>query len=126
MIIAGFIATVFILHVTWYDSLIGVIAGGGVLYIVAVVFFKLTGKEGMGGGDVRLLAMIGAWMGWRPLLFILLISSFSGTIIGGGSLLLTRKELKTTIPYGPFLALGALIYLFFGREFTTWYYGLIY
>lgn len=70
----------------------------------------------MGGGDIKLLAMIGAWLGWRSLPFIILISSFSGTILGGGTLLLARRKLSETIPFGPFLVLGTLLYLFFERE----------
>jgi leader peptidase (prepilin peptidase)/N-methyltransferase len=113
-------------HITWLDSLIGIIGGGGALYLIAFGFEKLTGKEGMGGGDIKLLAMIGAWMGWKAIPFIVLISSLIGTIIGGGSLLLSRQGLRTRIPFGPFLAIGTLIYLFFGRELVYWYLGLIY
>lgn len=124
-IILGLIIAFLMPHITWYDSLIGMIGGGGILYLVAVIFEWLIKKEGMGGGDIKLLAMIGAWMGWRPLPFIILISSLIGTIIGGGSLLFTRQGLRTRIPFGPFLALGALIYLFFGRELVAWYFRLI-
>ncbi|MBW2610602.1 MAG: prepilin peptidase, partial [Deltaproteobacteria bacterium] len=99
--------------------------GGGALYLVAVVFERLTGKEGMGGGDVKLLAMIGAWMGWRALPFIILVSSLSGVVIGSSSLLLARRGLRARIPFGPFLALGALVYLFFGREIISWYFRLL-
>ena len=78
----------------------------------------------MGGGDVKLMAMIGAWMGWRELPFILLISSLSGILIGGISLLATRRGMRTKIPFGPFLALGALVYFFFGHELVSWFYRL--
>jgi leader peptidase (prepilin peptidase)/N-methyltransferase len=109
---------------SWLDSFIGIVGGGGFLFAVAVLFERLTRKEGMGGGDVKLLAMIGAWMGWRALPFIILISSFAGTVIGGGSLLVSGRSYRTKIPFGPFLALAALIYLFFGTEFVSWYYQL--
>ena len=108
----------------WLDSLIGIVGGGGFLFVVAILFERLTRKEGMGGGDVKLLAMMGAWMGWRALPFIILISSFAGTVIGGGSLLISGRSYRTKIPFGPFLALAALIYLFFGTEFVSWYYQL--
>jgi len=108
----------------WLDSLIGMVGGGGFLFVVAILFERLTHKEGMGGGDVKLLAMMGAWMGWRALPFIILISSFAGTVIGGGSLLISGRSYRTKIPFGPFLALAALIYLFFGTEFVSWYYQL--
>lgn len=125
-ILIGLSASVILGHISWTESLIGIIGGGGSLYLVAVCFEKLTGKEGMGGGDIKLLAMIGAWMGWRPLPFIILISSMSGAIIGGGSLLLSRRGLRTRIPYGPFLAIGAMVYLFFGRVLVLWYFRLLY
>ncbi|MBN1849932.1 MAG: prepilin peptidase [Deltaproteobacteria bacterium] len=112
-------------HVGWLDSIIGILAGGGGLYLVAVLFEKLTGKEGMGGGDVKLLGMIGAWMGWKALPFVILFSSLLGTIVGGGALLIYRRGLQTRIPFGPFLALGALAYLFFGDELLAWYYGIL-
>ena len=123
-IIIGLAVSFVFIHMGWMDSMIGIIAGGGSLYIVAFVFERLTGKEGMGGGDVKLLAMIGAWMGWRGLLFIILLSSLTGTVIGSISLLAARKGLKAKIPFGPFLSLGALIYLFWGQELKFWYYNL--
>ncbi|MEJ2724174.1 MAG: prepilin peptidase [Deltaproteobacteria bacterium] len=110
--------------VSWLESLIGILAGGGFLYLVAVLFEWLTAREGMGGGDVKLLAMIGAWMGWTALPFIVLISSVTGTLIGGASLLMARKGVRTRIPFGPFLALGALIYFFFGSELVSWFYRI--
>jgi leader peptidase (prepilin peptidase)/N-methyltransferase len=110
-------------QVSWVDSLIGIVAGGGFLFLVAVVFERLTGKEGMGGGDVKLLAMLGAWMGWRSLPFVVLVSSLAGVFIGGGSLLLAGKGYRIRIPFGPFLSLGALVIFFFGPELTRWYFG---
>ncbi len=102
--------------VSFLESLLGVFLGGGALYLVGAAYQWLRGREGMGGGDIKLLAMIGAWLGWRSLPFIILISSFSGTILGGGTLLLARRKLSETIPFGPFLVLGTLLYLFFERE----------
>jgi len=104
------------------EALIGVVGGGGFLLLVGTVFEKLTGREGMGGGDVKLLAMIGAWMGWKALPFIILISSLTGAVIGGVSLVVTRQGVRSRIPFGPFLALGALVFLFFGDDITLWFY----
>jgi leader peptidase (prepilin peptidase)/N-methyltransferase len=84
----------------------------------------MTGREGMGGGDVKLLAMIGAWMGWKALPFIILLSSLTGAVIGGVSLVIARQGVRSRIPFGPFLALGALGFLFFGDEITLWFYRL--
>jgi leader peptidase (prepilin peptidase)/N-methyltransferase len=124
-IVCGFVLSLLLTHITWLDSLIGIFCGGGILFLIAVVFERLTGKEGMGGGDVKLLAMIGAWMGWRSLPFVILISSLVGALIGGGSLLLSGKGLRVRIPFGPFLAIAALVYLFYGQEITIWYYRLL-
>lgn len=106
---------------SWSDSLIGIVAGGGFLLVVALAFEKTTGRQGMGMGDVKLLAMIGAWMGWRALLFIVLVSSLAGSLIGGAVLLLSRQGMRTRIPFGPFLALGTLIFLFFGEDMVEWF-----
>ena len=109
---------------SWADSLIGLIAGGGALYLVATVYARITGREGLGGGDIKLLAMIGAWMGWQSLPLIVLMSSLSGAVIGSVFILLGGKGARTQIPFGPFLSLGALSYLFFGRQISLWYLGL--
>ncbi len=110
---------------SWLNSLIGMVAGGGVLFLVAVVYERLTGREGMGGGDIKLLAMIGAWMGWQSLHLVVLLSSFIGAVIGITFLLLSGKGLRFKIPFGPFLSLGALLVLFFGSEIMTWYLNLL-
>ncbi|MBW2285060.1 MAG: prepilin peptidase [Deltaproteobacteria bacterium] len=96
-------------EITWLDSLLGIVAGGGSLFLVAVAFEYLTGKEGMGGGDIKLLAMIGAWLGWQSLIPVVLMSSFSGALVGSVYLLLSGK-------------LGALLYLFFGVTITNTYF----
>jgi len=116
----------FVLYdLSWLDSLAGIIAGGGSLYLVAVFFKLLTGKEGMGGGDIKLLAMIGAWLGWKPLLPVVMIASITGTVVGATALLVAGKGLRVRIPFGPFLSVGALIYFFFGHQLKIWYLGLV-
>ena len=112
--------------ISWKDSLIGIIVGGGSLLLIGIVFEWLRGKEGMGMGDVKLLAMIGAWTGYLALPYIVLISALTGILIGGGSLLLSRRRLSEKIPYGPFLVLGTLVYLFLETELKhLWSYYLI-
>ncbi len=108
----------------WVDALIGSASGGGALYLVAAGYARITGREGLGGGDIKLLAMIGAWMGWKPLPLIVLMSSLSGAVIGSIFILVGGKGARTQIPFGPFLSLGAVAYLFFGREISIWYFGL--
>ena len=123
-ILTGWAVSFFFGNGFWFDSLIGSAAGGGALLLVAFVYEHLTGREGIGGGDIKLLAMIGAWMGWRALPLILLMSSLTGAVIGAVFLLLAGKGYRARIPFGPFLSLGAMLYLFWGPDFTRWYFGL--
>lgn len=111
--------------ISWLDSLIGIIAGGGSLFLVAFVYERITGREGMGGGDIKLLAMIGAWLGWRQLYLVVLISSLVGAIVGIAFLLMAGKGFRVRIPFGPFLSLGAMVCLFFGPELMNWYSQLL-
>lgn len=113
-------AAVFIMRIPAVDSFLGIMIGAGTLYFVAVYFEAITGREGMGGGDVNLLAMLGAFFGWKSLLFIILASSFTGALAGVGYILLKKKGRETPIPFGPFLCLGALGYLFAGEPFLRW------
>ncbi|WP_417915217.1 prepilin peptidase [Candidatus Electronema sp. JM] len=112
-IVIGFAGSFFNPLVTWQQAGLGVLIGGGILYAVAAGYVLLTGKEGMGGGDIKLLAMIGAFLGWQSLLYVVFASSLSGSVIGGLSLLLQKKDSQTRIPFGPFLSLAALSWLFF-------------
>jgi leader peptidase (prepilin peptidase)/N-methyltransferase len=110
----------------WTEPLLGILAGGGSLYLVALVYKLLTGVDGMGMGDVKLLAMIGAWCGWVGVLFIILVSSAAGTLAGLMTMAVYRKNLmKLALPYGPFLALGAILYVFYGPEIIGWYFGVM-
>jgi leader peptidase (prepilin peptidase) / N-methyltransferase len=120
----GFLLSFFLPNPSWVESLIGLLAGGGSLYLVAIAYEALTKREGMGGGDVKLLAMIGAWLGWKAVLFTLFFASLSGTLIGGGAMLLQKQGRQYAIPFGPFLAFGALAYLFFGPQLIDWYLSL--
>jgi len=103
------------------QSICGILVGGGFLFVVAIGYKWLTGRDGMGGGDIKLLAMVGAWLGWKAIPFILLSSSLIGALIGGGSLLINKKGLRYKIPFGPFLSLASIIYIFFGPELINWY-----
>jgi leader peptidase (prepilin peptidase)/N-methyltransferase len=123
-IVVGFGLSFLLPDPSWKESLIGLLAGGGSLYLVAVAYETLTKREGMGGGDVKLLAMIGAWLGWKAVLFTLFFGSLSGTLIGGGAMLLQKQGRHYAIPFGPFLAFGALAYLFFGPQLIDWYLNL--
>jgi leader peptidase (prepilin peptidase)/N-methyltransferase len=120
-IAAGFAGAFFTSQLTWQESGIGILAGGGLLYGVAMGYLLLTGREGMGGGDVKLLAMIGAFLGWQSLLFVVFASSLAGSIVGIFAMLKQGKGGRTRIPYGPFLALAAILFLFFQHDiFRLW------
>jgi len=105
------------------ESAIGIVLGGGILWAVAFGYEKLTGVEGMGFGDVKLLAMIGAFLGWRAVPLSLLIGSLSGSIIGITAMAILGKNRRWEIPFGPFLALGAILTLLFGNQLLRWYLG---
>jgi leader peptidase (prepilin peptidase)/N-methyltransferase len=117
----GFILSFLLPQIGWRDSLLGIVIGGGSLFAVAWGYHRLTGKEGMGGGDIKLLGMIGAFIGWQGVLFTIMASSFTGTVVGLVLMLQSRKGMKTAVPFGPFLAIGAILYLFFGPQWIAWY-----
>lgn len=96
------------------NSLFGIVFGGGVLLLIGVVYRKLRGREGMGMGDVKLLAMLGAFLGATSLLFIIITSSLIGSIVGLSIMFYKKEDMKAMIPFGPFLSLGAVLYLFIG------------
>lgn len=122
-IIIGFLCSFAIPWLSWTDSLFGILLGGGSLWLVAVLYEFLAKKEGMGGGDIKLLAMIGAFLGWKAILPIIFISSLIGSLVGIPLMLVKKADSKLAIPFGPFLALGALIYLFWGPQLIDWYLG---
>lgn len=107
--------------VTWQSSLIGLLVGGGVLYAVAFTYFLLRKIDGLGGGDIKLLAMIGAWLGWQSLPFVIFTSSLSGSIVGLIAMYYQRKGGQTRIPFGPFLSLSAIIYTFYSENIINFY-----
>jgi len=109
---------------TAIDSVAGILIGGGVLYLVALAYEKLRKQEGLGGGDVKLIAMMGAFFGWKAALLILLMASFLGSIVGLLVISILRKDLKYAIPFGPFLAAAGVLNLFAGARIISWYTGL--
>ncbi len=108
----------------WIDSFLGVLLGGGILWGIAEGYFRLTGREGMGGGDVKLLAMIGAFLGWRAIPVTLMVASLSGTALGLAMMLRRGEGRQMAIPFGPFLAAGAVVALFAGEPLMDWYLNL--
>ena len=111
--------------ITYKDALLGILVGGGSLFLVAWVYTILTKKEGMGGGDIKLLAMMGAIVGWQGVLFTIFVASLVGTLAGFAVMLQSRKGMKLAVPFGPFLSIGSITYIFFGTELVTWYLNLL-
>ena len=104
------------------SALIGVLVGGGFLLTLAWAYEAFTGVEGMGGGDIKLLAMIGAFLGWTSIPFTLFFASLTGSVIGLGFMIGKGVGRRFALPFAPFLCLGALVYLFFGSELMQFYF----
>lgn len=104
----------------WLDSVYGFLLGGGSLWAVAYIYYIWRKQDGMGGGDIKLLAWMGALLGWKAVPFVIISSSLVGSVVGV-LLALRSGSLKTAIPFGPYLGFGALAYIFAGQEITLWY-----
>ncbi|MBI3019544.1 MAG: prepilin peptidase [Deltaproteobacteria bacterium] len=113
-ILLGFLLSLHFLEIDYLESLIGILAGGGFLLFLAWIYFKFTRREGMGGGDIKLAAMIGAFLGYKSILLVLFLSSILGSFWGLFMVLLKKESLQAALPFGPFLAGAALITLFYG------------
>lgn len=109
----------------FYSAVAGVLVGGGFLWLVAYTYWVIRNEEGMGGGDIKLLAWLGAYLGWVSIPFIILVSSVLGSIVGL-ALIKKGEGLKAAIPFGPFLVAGALIYIFGGNQVALWYLQLFF
>ncbi|HEU4686461.1 MAG TPA: A24 family peptidase [Nitrospira sp.] len=114
-----------VLPIGWLNAVLGVLIGGGILWILAWASPYLFGKEGMGGGDIKLLAMIGAFLGWKSALLTILIGSLTGSIIGIVLIGLGVIKRDEYIPFGPFLVLGAVVAMFFAQPLLEWYQQLL-
>jgi leader peptidase (prepilin peptidase)/N-methyltransferase len=122
-IVIGLIASA-VLPPGLVDAAIGVLVGGGVLWLIGEAYFRFSGHEGMGGGDVKMLAMIGAFLGWKLVLVTLAFSSVAGSIIGLLVIAARKGGMKYALPYGTFLALGALVASLAGEAIVNWYVNL--
>lgn len=105
----------------WKDSLIGAVSGFLFYYFIAFAGEKIFKKEAMGGGDIKMMAMVGGFLGWKGVILTTFMGSFFGSIAGVFMMLVRGREKGSQIPFGPFLALGAAISLFFGQEIILWY-----
>ena len=121
-IVAGFVLN-FFTEPGWLASLLGIALGGGVLWGMFELWLLIRREEGLGFGDVKMLAMIGAFLGWKLTLLTLVLSSFAGSIVGIGMIATGKGTLKYALPFGTFLAIGALVAMFVGDSIVRWYLG---
>jgi leader peptidase (prepilin peptidase)/N-methyltransferase len=124
-IVIGFVCS-FFMPPGWIDSLAGLVLGGGVLWLMGEAYFRFRHEEGMGFGDVKMLAMIGAFLGWKGMLLTLVLSSFLGSVIGLGMIALKRGDMKYALPFGTFLAVAALVASVVGDQIINWYASFYY
>jgi leader peptidase (prepilin peptidase)/N-methyltransferase len=121
-IVVGFLFS-FLTEPGWRDSLIGIVIGGGALFLIAEVYYRVRHEEGLGMGDVKMLAMIGGFLGWQLTVLSLMLASFAGTIIGIALIATGRGTMKYALPFGTFLAVGAAVSAAVGHQILGWYLG---
>ena len=124
-IVLGLLSSFLLPRLSWEDSMLGILTGGGSLYLVAWGYELIAQREGMGGGDIKLLAMIGGFLGWQAIPLVIFLSATLGSVIGLLMILVQKKGRYMAIPYGPFLAIAALIFLFWGPDLNVWYLNRI-
>ena len=117
--IVGLIASAWILPLGFFNAVVGLLAGGALFYGVAA-----ASRGGMGGGDIKLIAMIGAFLGWKLMLLTILLGAMTGSIVGLSLMIFKGKSRKYAVPFGPFLSLGAVVSLFIGQAIWDWYQRL--
>ena len=107
----------------WLSSLIGLVIGGLIPYVVAEAYLRLRRVEGLGMGDVKMLALIGAFLGWQLVLLTLALASILGSLVGVGMILTRRGDMKYALPFGTFLAIAAMFAAAAGEPVVAWYMG---
>jgi leader peptidase (prepilin peptidase)/N-methyltransferase len=123
LIWAGLLVNIFGTFADLRSAVLGAIGGYLLLWLVYWGFRLIAKKEGMGYGDFKLLAALGAWLGWQVLPFVVVVSAGAGAVVGGLVLWLSKRGMETRIPFGPYLALGGLAGLLFGRQAVIWWIG---
>jgi leader peptidase (prepilin peptidase)/N-methyltransferase len=98
------------------SALLGLLGGSGLLLLMALIY-----PGGMGGGDIKMIAMLGAFLGWKKVFLTIFLGSLIGSIIGIGLIVIKKQSRKTKIPFGPYLAAGAILSIFFGNSIIDYY-----
>jgi leader peptidase (prepilin peptidase)/N-methyltransferase len=107
------------------DALVGAAFGGGLLWLVAELYFRMRGREGMGLGDVKMMLMAGAFLGLKRTLLTILVGSVLGSVLGLAFMLARKKESDYELPFGSFLGMAAVLVMFFGTSVVNWYLSLM-
>ena len=122
-IVIGFIISFFVPYISYLNSALGILAGGGIILIIGLAGSVIFKKEAMGGGDVKLAAMIGAFLGWRYIIISLFLGFFLGALAGIILIMSKIKSKEDMVPFGPFIVLGSFITLLWGEKIISWYLG---
>ena len=120
----GLLLAFFRQPITPTEALAGAVLGAGILLGVSEVYFRLRRVEGLGMGDVKMMAMVGAFLGWKGVLLTLLAGSLLGSLVGLALMVSQGKDLKTALPFGTFLGVAATATLFIGSPLLNWYFNL--
>jgi leader peptidase (prepilin peptidase)/N-methyltransferase len=111
-------------EISFLDSSLGALLGAGILFVVAEVYLRLRKVEGLGMGDVKMMAMVGAYVGWEGVLLTLFLGSLSGTLMGVAVMASSKGGLRTKLPFGTFLGMGAIATVYVGDRLIGWYTSL--
>jgi leader peptidase (prepilin peptidase)/N-methyltransferase len=117
----GILSSFFKSDFNWIDSITGLLVGGGFILIFSATYYLVRKRSGMGGGDMKLMAGVGAYLGFKLALLTLMIGTIAGTMVAIPYLLIKKKKMDSMLPFGPFLALAAVICLFWGEEIFNWW-----
>lgn len=124
-IVIGGVISYFVFGRSFLEIVVATVTGGGIFYVIGKSYELIAKREGLGGGDVKLMAFFGAFLGLKSIPFIVLVSSLSGTILGIYLMLVKGKDTKFAIPFGPFLSGAAVLYVFLGEWIISWYLSLL-
>ena len=122
-VVVGFVANFVLGRIGWLDSVLGILVGGGIFWVVLQGSLVVLGQEGMGGGDVKLGAMLGAFLGWQATLVAVFLAVVAGGLVALALLSLGRARRKDPIPFGPFLAAAGTTALLWGDKLVAWYFA---
>jgi leader peptidase (prepilin peptidase)/N-methyltransferase len=110
--------------VSFLNALLGALLGAGLLFLVSEVYFRLRKVEGLGMGDVKMMGMVGAFVGWKGVLLTLFLGSLSGTLVGLVVMAASKGDLRTKLPFGTFLGMGGIATVYLGERLIGWYTSL--